>query len=320
MRNGGGGEYLSSQLALSTSWVEDKQDIPGLLEGTQEAGYTHIELGFQFRDKELKEVKSQLPKYSLEVVTVHNFCPFPISDFSYFPNPDYFSLSSPDEDERKLAVKYTLGTLETAYELSAKVVILHAGKVDIEDETLKLWEQSSRNFQKFKTDLSRFMSIRNQKAKRFIDSLKFSIEELLKWAQKLNVTIALESRYYLNEIPELEEMIDILSVFDTSFLGYWHDIGHVNVREKLGLYTQMEAITKLEKYLTGFHIHDAQGIDDHKLLGKGDINFDFLGNYRDKIQVLEIHPPVNPQQLRTSRELWERIFYSGKLREMDIKS
>jgi len=311
---------LNVNLAVSTAWAEDKTNISQILEGIYQAGYHQMELSFHFKAHQIQEIKSLLPRYSLQVITVHNFCPFPILDFPYFPNPDYFSLSSPDEDERKLAVRYTLGTLETAYELSAKVVILHAGKVDIEDETLKLWEQRARDFQKFETTLNRFMGIRNQKAKRFIDSLKFSIEELLKWAQKLNVIIALESRYYLNEIPELEEQEDVLTTFDTPFLRYWHDIGHVNVREKLGLYTQSEVLTRLDKYIAGFHIHDAQGIDDHKLPGEGEIDFSFLERYKDKIHVLEVHPPVTPCNLTTAGEFMNEIFYGGKLPEMDVKS
>lgn len=311
---------MNLQLALSTSWAEDKSDITQILEGTQEAGYSWIELGFHFDSKELSEIKSLLPKYSLQVITVHNFCPFPISDFPYFPNPDYFSLSSPDQEERKLAVKYTLGSLETAYDLGAKAVILHAGKVDLEDRTLELWQQRIDNPQEFKIRLNEFMNLRNRKAKKFIDCLKFSIEELLKWAEKLNIAIALESRYYLNEVPELEEMADIFSTFNTPFLKYWHDIGHLNVREKLGLYTQRDAIIKLEKYLAGFHIHDAQGIDDHKPPGRGEINFDFLTDFKDKIHVLEVHHPVDIAELKRCRDFWYTIFYGGKSQEMEIKS
>jgi sugar phosphate isomerase/epimerase len=293
-------------LAISTSW-NYREDPEFILDRIQEAGFREIELSFHFSKSRLKSMKELIRKFEMEVVSVHNFCPFPLEDVKGFPSPDFYSLSSKDEDERKRAVLATEATLETAYDLGARAVVLHCGGLDIEDKTRHLYELKRSDYEKFKEEIEKYLKLRSEKVKGHIDSLKFSLEKLLKKAERLGIKMGLESRYYLHEIPELSEVEEVLDCFRSEHLGNWHDVGHVAVSEQLEHYSQVEALNRLSDYLIGIHYHDVQGIDDHKPIGKGKIDFKIFKDFKPSINVLEVHSPATVEEVKSSKNYLEDL-------------
>lgn len=282
-----------------------------MLEEIESAGFEGVELGFHFKKSEIQELKEEMKYKAISVVSLHNFCPFPLEEYRGFPSPDFYSLSSLEPEERKLALKATEQTLETAYQFGAKVVLLHSGRIDgLEDLTRYFFELRETQPEKYVQEMAEYLEQRRKLGKKHIDRLKFSLEKLLLRVEKLDLKIALESRYYLSEIPELEELEEVLSCFSCNRLGYWHDSGHVEVRSKLEIHSQEEYLNLLSSYLLGIHYHDVEGIDDHKLPGQGELDFSVFKPYLDCLKVLEVHPPAEVVEVQRAKEYLERILSS----------
>jgi sugar phosphate isomerase/epimerase len=296
-----------NEFAISTAW-NYQEDTKKIFDEILKLGFNNIELGFHFDRKEVKYIYRIKKKLRFNIVSIHNFCPFPINNFQDFPSPDIYSLSSPDEEERKLAVKYGIKTVKTANEFGAKFVIFHAGKVAIEDETNRLAEIKKQDRSLFLRERDNYLKERNKLAEENIDSIKFSLDEILKFCEKYKIKICLETRYYLSEFPELFELEIILNEFNHPQICYWHDCGHAGVRNYLEIYSQKDYLDILGKFLIGFHFHDIYGIDDHLPPGKGEIDFSVFRQYIDKIKVLEIHPPATARDILDSRLYLEEIF------------
>jgi sugar phosphate isomerase/epimerase len=130
------------------------------------------------------------------------------------------------------------------------------------------------------------------------------------YAKKKNIFLGVENRYYLSEIPSFEEVAKILAHFGNSNIFYWHDFGHAQIFQNLGVCKQSDYLQAGGQRLIGVHIHDVKGFQDHLPLGKGAI--DYL-RYKSIIQdpkvlkVLEIHGPASIDEIVESKKQIEKI-------------
>lgn len=297
-----------NKIAISTAW-DYHITLKKLLTIFKDNNLTNIEVGFHYRKEQIKQLKKLKKEYSINIISLHNFCPFPLDNYEGFPSPDIFSLSSEDKEEREQALKFTLNTIETAAELSARYVILHLGKVAIADKTNKLAELKKEKRKDFSLAKDNFLKLRNKIAKKNIEASKFSLEHLLKKAEKYDIKLALETRYYLAEFPELHEFEEILKEFEHPALGYWHDTGHAGVREFLEIYKQNDYLNKLNSYLFGIHLHDILEMDDHLPPGRGKIDFSIFKPYLDKELIIEVHQPATIDEVKKSLEYLNTVFF-----------
>ena len=119
-----------------------------------------------------------------------------------------------------------------------------------------------------------------------------SLETLIESARKLDLKIGLENRYYYREIPSLDDFELIFDHFSSeSALGYWHDLGHAQVSENLGLAKHMDYLTNFGDRLCGIHLHDVINGIDHQAPGVGNLDFDIIKPYLNDniIKVIEVH-------------------------------
>jgi sugar phosphate isomerase/epimerase len=88
-------------------------------------------------------------------------------------------------------------------------------------------------------------------------------------------------------------MEKIFQKFDSPSIGYWHDIGHGQIRQNLGFIGHRRWLEKLSPKLIGMHIHDVfPPAQDHIMPPNGKIVFqDFKSAiHSDTIFVLEPSP------------------------------
>ena len=74
----------------------------------------------------------------------------------------------------------------------------------------------------------------------------------------------------------LEELATLLAEHDPAVVGYWHDVGHVEVHHRLGLTDRGAWVDLLGDHIVGVHLHDVRGIVDHRAPGTGDVDFAWL--------------------------------------------
>ncbi len=301
-------------LALSTSWNAYRhKNAAGMLFEIKQLGFSCVELSFNLTPRMLSEAPSILKNLKMDVLSIHNYCPIPGDLTRQEALPDCYSLSSLDHRERKLALKYTKRSVDTAARLGAKVLVLHCGRVEMNDKTKKLinlYAKDSKECLEFKKIKSEFVLERFQKSKAFFTNALRSIEELSKYAQKKGISLGIENRFYYREIPDFEELGVILKTFKGANVFYWHDTGHARVMQNLGFVSRGSLLKNYSGRLIGVHLHNTLGCRDHLAPFKGDLNFSDIKSCLSKntIKIIEAHYPASADEIVKSKSFLEKTF------------
>jgi len=293
---------------ISTAWKSPEiSDGYQLIDELEKTGIPGIELEYQITSEVFQQIKNRLTSGSPKVLSLHNYCPHPDILPIDKASGDAFSLSSNDEEERKLAVAYSLQTIRNASELGVTAVVFHSGKVKIKWERhrwFELYDKGKFQDKAGKEFFNRKIKEREKAQQPYFDALMKSLEELNKEAEKLNIWLGAENRYYWNEFPNFEEFGVILDHFKGGKIGYWHDVGHAQTQETFGLCEHEKLLKTYSNQLIGIHLHDSQnvGYNDHFAPGSGLIDYDMIKKYlpQSAARIIEIHPKVSLDELQRS--------------------
>lgn len=300
--------------SLTTRWNAGRHtDGEALIDEILEMGFGQVELGYDLRMDLVPGVVKKVKDGAVRVVSVHNFCPVPVGAPS--PHPELFTFASPDRRIRESAVHHTAKTARFAADVGAKVVIAHAGNVEMTRYTSQLFAlcESGKQFTPLfdKTRL-KLQITREKKAKKQIEFLKESLDKLLPMIADTGVQLALENLPSWESIPTEFEMETLLQQYESQRLRYWHDIGHSQVRENLGLINQERWLERLGPWLVGLHIHDVlPPASDHLMPPAGKVDFARLKRFAttDVIRVIEPSPQVPREEIVGAvaylRQAWE---------------
>lgn len=297
-------------ISLSTSWNSRAHESGvAIIDEIKAAGFEAVELGFALTEEIVGEILALSERGEITVTSLHNICPLPPEIPPDRASPDHYSLSAADEAERASAVEAAKRTLLYARRFGARAVVLHAGRVPIKDRT--------RYLASIIDDKERFMrereiAVRERKDAEggSLQNVIRSLEELVPFAKDLGVAIGVENRYYYREIPIIDEFEEIFRRFKPGDLYYWHDVGHAEVFERLGLVRHRDLLERFAPRLIGIHLHDIIGpITDHQTPGTGTFDFTLIRPYirPDMITVMEVHPPATAAQLREGAERLRKV-------------
>ncbi len=295
-------------VAVSTCyWSEDLKDPEAMVADILNSGFECIELEYRISESQFQKIKPIIKK-KLSVSSIHNYFPKP-DDPNIKGSGDLFLLSSTDKDEHATAIKYTLRTMEYANEMEAKAVVLHLGRVDMEnpfEEFKKLFEQRKITKDEGKKFIEEQIKIRNSLRQKNLDAVLKALDKLAIPAEKYGIFLGIENRFYFHEIPNFEEIKIILKEFEGSNIRYWHDIGHAVVQERLGICSQKDLIINFLDDMIGIHIHDVKGIEDHLAPGEGELDLlDILKNIKKEvIKVLEVHKKAKKENLIKAKNMF----------------
>ncbi len=298
------GQRIIIMFGISTSWnCERHGDAGSMIKEIKAIGVDAVELNFKLSKEMVDGVGRLVDKDVIKVLSLHNFCPVPESIEISKASPDYYSLASLDEGEREKAVSETKRTMDTAYRLKAKAVVIHAGRLDIKDRTRELARTIEEGIAP--EALIALMQEEREAAlkKGYLDCLLKSIKDLLLYSKKSGVRIGLENRFYFRELPSIADFDAIFTAFRDPNVCYWHDTGHAQVYENLRLLRHEDYLERFAHRLLGVHLHDVKGvIDDHNAPFTGDFDFAILKPFlnKDVIKILEPHAPATAEDIKTA--------------------
>ncbi len=303
-------------IAVSTAWNSKRQtQIGPMLEEIRALGAGAAEIGYNFSGSQLSEMIKLLPQIPLKVSSVHNYCPQPDDGQPHRHVSNLHRLSATEDSERGCAVFWTKRSVDTAAQVGASVVVIHAGTVEVEGalekDLFRLYLEGRRETAEYLRVLEAFRKERARRAPVHLEAVEKSLKEVLSYSRPQGIKIGLETRYYPTEIPNMEEVGALLKKFAPEGLVYWHDSGHAEVNERLGLATHLGYFRGNEQYLYGMHIHGVVGLEDHQAPFSGDLDLGKIGDFlkRDIIKVIESHQEASPQDMKVAiKKLKEGTF------------
>lgn len=301
-------------LALSTAWnasLHEKGEE--IAEEILRLGFKNLELNFSLTKAQVEEIDGYRRRHDARILSLHNYCPIPAGLAREEALPDCYSLASTDENERKEAVAHTENTISTARRLDALAVVLHSGRVEIEDKTRQLIDLANRgkkNSDEYRSLFDDFVRERKKRSADHFHQLLKSLDTLSSYAVGKNILLGLENRFYYREIPSFDEFGPLFEKFKARNVMYWHDVGHAFILEKLGFMKEDDLLRTYGAFLGGFHLHNIKNLVDHQAPINGDFDFRRILPYISKksLKVIEAHQPAGAQEIKASASLLQGIF------------
>jgi len=301
-------------IGLSTAWFsESALDADSWVNTMQALRVAGLELEYRVPHHFFRRLAPLLKKKDLQILSVHNFFPFP-DDYNHLkPSGDLFLLTSTDGDEREKAINYSVKTIEQAHDLGCSAVVLHLGKVEMESHFpafCRFYENQKIGSPAMEQFLTKLQQQRKDLQPKFLDAGCRSLDVLAREAERRQVRLGVENRYYFHEIPNVEEFDIIFNRFAGAPVYHWHDVGHGFVQEQFGIQKHREYLEKFGNRLLGVHLHDANGYADHLAPGSGTMDFTWLKQYvhEDTIKIMEIHPHEGFEKVQQGLAVLQELF------------
>jgi sugar phosphate isomerase/epimerase len=290
--------------SLSTCWNSHRHsDGRAMLREIRELGFEYAELSHGTRISLLPGILEAVEAGEIKISSLHNFCPLPMGVIHSAPN--LYQFSAERDREREMALKYTLKTLEFATRVSAPLVVLHMGSIEMKDYTDKLkdmlgrGEKESAKYQKLCTEVD---EKREAKKVKFVERAYETLRKFLPEAESRGLKLGIENREALEEIPMESDFSFLFREFTSPAVNYWHDTGHAQIKENLGFIHHAMHLESLADRLAGFHIHDVQfPARDHCMPGSGTVDFAALKPFvkPEHIKVFEFSPMLTVDEVKS---------------------
>ena len=262
--------------AFSTCWNSARHiDGRAMLNEIRELGFEYAELSHAIRLSLVDGIQKAVTAGEIKISSLHNFCPLPVGVTG--PAPDYYRPSARREGERELAIRHTLRTLDFAASLGATAVVLHLGAIEMRrytEKLLQLYAQGRHQTPKFARVRTKALAVRARKQPKYFEQVLRSLDVIVPQVQQRKLKLGLETRFCLEEIPSEAEVGELIRRYGSETVGYWHDVGHAQVKENFGLASQEMLLRQYQGCTAGMHLQDfAPPAFDHQPPGCGTMDF-----------------------------------------------
>jgi sugar phosphate isomerase/epimerase len=170
---------------------------------------------------------------------------------------------------------------------------------DDELQLRRLFDSGTRTGERVEQLRDAIIRRRHDEYEPWLAAARDTIAKLCAYAQQRDnpVAIGIENRLHYHEIPQPDEAYELIDDFPPDVAGYWHDVGHAEVQARLGLVDRRRWLDVNGPRTLGSHLHDVDGIGDHRAPGHGDVEWDYIrdGLPASALRVFEINQGQSPE-------------------------
>ena len=265
-------EPLLYDVALSTMWWNrPAMSADEFCSKGRALGFARFELNHQVPP----EVLEQIDLNHYHIGSLHDPCPA-IIPAKTLEKTDQV-ITSLDETLREHAVAGVKNTIQEAYNLGARHVVIHPGRIpgdhSMDDQLRVLYRSGLKGTEQYEELRQRVMADRAERCKPHLKPLIKSLYDIVAFAEGKSLTLGLENRYHYYELPIYDELEVLLNEFQQPWVGWHLDLGHIQTLSQLGLTEFDPWLTNFGSRITGVHLHDVRGITDHQAPGTGELDF-----------------------------------------------
>ncbi len=300
-------------LSFSTCWNSSRHtDGAPMIQEILDLGFENVELSHGIRISLVGGIQQMFDRGKVRISSLHNFCPLPIEVRS--ASPDCYEFTSHRPYDRRRAVKLPLPTIDFAHRLGAGLVVLHLGRVAMTPVTRKLGKMAKegrfldREFIRLKIAA---VKERETRAPVYLARVKECLKPIVEHAAAKNINLGIEGRYGYEEVPSERELPGLLEELNAPHVGYWHDFGHLQVKNNLRFVDHYEWLKSIRHQLFGCHLHDTEWpVLDHRVPFAGGIEYDRLIPLLPPncLFVWELSPRMKTEDIRASAGRWRERF------------
>src|SRR3990170_2021844 len=287
--------------ALSTMWSQgrfphkDRDSMARFAETASQLGFPAVEINYVIPPDGVEEL---LASNHVSIASLHS--PTPRVKAADGRWSEALNLAATDEAERSHAVRLACATIDHAVRAGARYVVVHLGGIESggrsemfesEKRLRRLFDVGTRAGEEVEALRAQAHSERREGAGRNLPQARRSLAEMAEHAGGSGVAIGLENRFHYHEFPGVDEMHELLAGYPAEVAGFWLDVGHAEVMDRLGLVPKGRWLDELGARCIGAHVHDVDGLADHRAPGLGDVDWSYIarGLPPDVPRVFEIN-------------------------------
>jgi sugar phosphate isomerase/epimerase len=281
-------------------------------------GFGHVELSHGIRISLVPGVLKAVEEGVARVSSAHNFCPLPAGVLQAAPN--LFEPSTSDPGEHFQWVRNTRRSIDFAAQVGARVLVCHLGEVRffllspaarIGRYLRRRPEANPATDPAYRDLLTRCMERLRRRMGPPWERAKASVREIIDYAGEKGIKLGLENREKFEELPLDADLPGLLGgLAEGAAAGYWHDTGHAQLKQNMGLISHREHLEKNAALLIGFHLHDvnAEG-RDHQAVGTGRVDFEMVSGFwrPEHLLTIELSPRAGTRDVIASKERVEAL-------------
>ncbi len=306
------------KFSISTSWNAHRHSsAEAMVAEIRACGADEVELGYNLKPVLAPEMIRLVDGGAVTVSSVHNYCPVPPARL--WGHPELYALASISKRERDAAIYHTTRSLHFAREAGASLLIVHCGHVAMPRLSRKLaarCRQDHRIGSSYEKQKLKLLKLRGTRVGDQLSCLYDALEALIPAIQATGVRIALENLPAMEAIPSFSEARQIVTEFGVKYICCWHDLGHAQILENLGLINHGEVLNLAAPYLGGVHIHDVGFPDrDHLMPPRGGtVDFFRAGRIAGGHvkRVFEPNPELTPAEVRAGVTWLKAVWSAAK--------
>jgi sugar phosphate isomerase/epimerase len=289
-----------------------------MLREVADLGFSHVELSHGIRITLVPGIIKAVEEGVIKVGSTHNFCPLPTGITQAAPN--IFEPSAGEKREHDQWLRQTKRSIDFGSQMNARVLVMHLGSVEffIGNPADKLDAYADSHPGVVLADDPKYQKVLEAALKKlrnrmppYWERVKLSIEKVRAYAAEHGIALGFENREAFEELPmdsDFETLIGWLKQPHTA--GYWHDAGHAELKERMGLLKHREHLEKYASRLIGFHLHDVDKEGhDHQPIGDGSVDFKMVSSFwrPHHLLVLELSPRTSVDGVKRSKKRIEAL-------------